>query len=233
MLRFSSNRQNGFLGLAVMISAVVCATDVCAMDRRLDPMPMPLGDAVPAPTGFLDFCRRSPSDCATPDEAQADLKTVSARASRLYWAVVFGSGVDSAEDFSQSPPVDTLKSRPVVASVVVMDSDDWKILAQVNRTLNRTIRYSTDERQHGVVDYWDVPTGPDPRGDCDDYVLAKRRALIEAGFPARALSIALVETGLGENHAVLLVSTDTGEFVLDNKTSRILRWDRAGYKWRE
>ena len=34
---------------------------------------------------------------------------------------------------------------------------------------------------------------------------------------------------LGEGHAVLMVRTNQGDYVLDNKTSSILPWHRTGY----
>ena len=34
---------------------------------------------------------------------------------------------------------------------------------------------------------------------------------------------------LGEGHAVLMVRTDRGDYILDNKTSAVLPWDQTGY----
>lgn len=108
---------------------------------------------------------------------------------------------------------------------------DLARIDEINRGLNRSIRQSPDRRQYGVGDYWTVPEGRAPRGDCEDYVLAKRRALVAAGYSPALLSIALVITPWGEDHAVLLVSTTDGELVLDNLTPRIERWDRTDYRW--
>ena len=33
----------------------------------------------------------------------------------------------------------------------------------------------------------------------------------------------------GEGHAVLTVTTDKGDFILDNLTDKLVRWDRTGY----
>jgi predicted transglutaminase-like cysteine proteinase len=51
--------------------------------------------------------------------------------------------------------------------------------------------------------------------------------------PAEALSIAIVETRWGETHAVLLLASDRGEFVLDSLSPWVSRWDRVDYRWRE
>ncbi|MBU1345806.1 MAG: transglutaminase-like cysteine peptidase [Alphaproteobacteria bacterium] len=106
-------------------------------------------------------------------------------------------------------------------------------LETVNRRLNRAIRRGSDQDLFGQADIWVAPTGSRPRGDCEDYVLAKRRTLIDAGVDPSRLSIALVQTRRGEGHAVLLVATEAGEFVLDNLSPWVLRWDQAPYEWRE
>ncbi len=106
-------------------------------------------------------------------------------------------------------------------------------LQAINSRINRAIRRSTDLDHFGQADVWTAPSGPRARGDCEDYVLAKRRALIEAGVDPALLAIALVTTRRGEAHAVLLVATDEGEQVLDNLSPWVLRWDVAPYEWQE
>jgi predicted transglutaminase-like cysteine proteinase len=81
-------------------------------------------------------------------------------------------------------------------------------LASVNRSVNRSIIPLNERR-----DVWSL----NPRfGDCDDYVMTKRSRLIRAGVPAGALRVAVVKTRSGEGHAVLIVKTSAGEYVLDN-----------------
>ena len=57
--------------------------------------------------------------------------------------------------------------------------------------------------------------------------------LINAGLSPSALSIAVVVTLRDEVHAVLLLSTDQGEYVLDSLSNSILPWEKAGYRWRQ
>ena len=118
-------------------------------------------------------------------------------------------------------------------STFSLDRAGMRLVNTINRRVNRQIRRADDARTYGVADYWAVPRGDGARGDCEDFVLAKRRALIEAGVPAGALSIAIVDTQWGESHAVLLISAEQGEFVLDSLTPWISRWDRVNYVWRE
>ena len=49
------------------------------------------------------------------------------------------------------------------------------------------------------------------------------------GLPRRAMRMTVVIDELGEGHAVLMVRTDQGDYILDNKTSSILPWDETGY----
>ena len=85
----------------------------------------------------------------------------------------------------------------------------------------------TDLEHWGVVERWNYPD--DGHGDCEDYVLAKRRLLIQAGWPREALLVTVVRDKRGDGHAVLTVKTDKGEFVLDNQNDQILLWSDTGY----
>ena len=111
-----------------------------------------------------------------------------------------------------------------------LDRAGWKLVNGVNRRINRSVRQTADSRLYGVEDFWALPTAG--RGDCEDFVLAKREALIEAGVPEEALSIAIVETHWGESHAVLLLASDRGEYVLDSLSPWVSRWDRVDYTWK-
>lgn len=93
-------------------------------------------------------------------------------------------------------------------------------LRQVNSYVNSTITEVSDMEQYGREDVWTLPTSG--KGDCEDFALLKRKMLIERGWPASALSIAVGMTSQGEPHAVLTVATDRGSYVLDNLTSSIL-----------
>ena len=105
-------------------------------------------------------------------------------------------------------------------------------LNEINRQINGAIKAETDMASLGIADHWDEPLEEGRNvGDCEDYVLEKRHALIEAGFPAQALSIAVVQTRRGEDHAVLVVDTDGGDLVLDNLSPWVTPWNAVGYRW--
>jgi len=105
-------------------------------------------------------------------------------------------------------------------------------LELVNADVNARVRSLSDIDHYGIDDYWELPLeGGGGAGDCEDYALEKRKILMSRGVPMRALSIALVRTALNESHAVLLVRTDRGEYVLDNLTHAIMPWQSARYTW--
>lgn len=101
-------------------------------------------------------------------------------------------------------------------------------LDAVNALVNETVQPMTDMEVYGVAEKWAYPTG---RGDCEDYVLLKRKLLIERGWPESALLITVVRDENGEGHAVLTVRTAEGDLVLDNKRSEILAWNRTPYTY--
>lgn len=101
----------------------------------------------------------------------------------------------------------------------------------VNSEINRSIRRASDWQTFGRADFWALPEDGATSGDCEDFVLAKRQALLKEGVQRGAMSIALVRTARGELHAVLLVATSDGEMVLDNLSPWVLPWREAGYTW--
>ncbi len=105
----------------------------------------------------------------------------------------------------------------------------WESLVAVNERVNTTIRAMPDRQHWGVADRWDYPD--DEIGDCEDIQLLKRKLLVEAGLPRRALRMAVVFDEIGDGHAVLMALTDRGEFILDNKRSTVLPWNQTGYTY--
>jgi predicted transglutaminase-like cysteine proteinase len=112
---------------------------------------------------------------------------------------------------------------------VVLTANAFKDLASVNRYVNETVKPMTDLEHWGVIEKWSYPD--DGYGDCEDYVLLKRRLLIRAGWPREALLITVVRDRKDEGHAVLTVKTDRGEFILDNQAEDILPWSETGYRF--
>ncbi len=119
--------------------------------------------------------------------------------------------------------------RHTAARDVVFTPKVWADMVKVNAWVNETIKPVTDLEHWGVVERWSYPD--DGYGDCEDYVLLKRRMLIKAGWPRSALLITVVRDKKGDGHAVLTVKTDRGEFILDNQESKVLPWNETGYRF--
>ncbi len=100
-------------------------------------------------------------------------------------------------------------------------------IVAVNLRVNRTTRSITDRAQYGVEDHWALPTRRG--GDCEDFALLKKLELIRAGIAPERMLIATLLDRRRQPHAVLVVRTDHGDFVLDNLTNRILSWQKTDY----
>jgi predicted transglutaminase-like cysteine proteinase len=100
-------------------------------------------------------------------------------------------------------------------------------LDDVNRAVNRAIEPVTDRDQFGVEELWTMPsTG---KGDCEEYVLLKRKRLREMRWASSTLLITVVRDENDEGHAVLTVRTDAGDFILDNRHDDIRLWSEVPY----
>src|SRR5579885_289998 len=120
-------------------------------------------------------------------------------------------------------------TRPSTPRDVVLTAKAWADMVKVNAWVNDNIKPVTDLEHWGVVERWNYPD--DGYGDCEDYVLLKRRMLMQAGWPREALLITVVRDKRGDGHAVLTVKSDKGEYILDNQIDQILLWSETGYRF--
>ena len=111
---------------------------------------------------------------------------------------------------------------------VILDKENWQQLVEVNHAVNRAVAPVTDLDYYKTEEFWTLPSN---FGDCEDYVLLKQRTLIEQGWPTGALLITVVFDENNEGHAILIVRTDRGEFVLDNKVPTIKVWYDTPYRY--
>jgi predicted transglutaminase-like cysteine proteinase len=113
------------------------------------------------------------------------------------------------------------------ATTITLTDEVWNLIVTTNKGVNATIEPLTDEAHWGLADRWDL--AEDGHGDCEDYQLLKRKLLAEKGLPRRAMRMTVVLDDYLEGHAVLMIRTDLGDFVLDNRTSFVLPWTETGY----
>ena len=102
-------------------------------------------------------------------------------------------------------------------------------IEEVNSAVNASVAPITDLELYGKPEVWAYPSAN--KGDCEDYVLQKRRTLIEHGYPESTLLITVVRDENNEGHAVLTVRTDQGDYVLDNKRRDVVRWTDTPYSF--
>jgi predicted transglutaminase-like cysteine proteinase len=119
-------------------------------------------------------------------------------------------------------------SRIQAAAPAQMSPEVWGKLDAVNRSINTAIRPVSDQDLYGVAEYW---TYPIDSGDCEDYLLLKKRQLERMGFAPNSLLITVVMDEHNEGHAVLTVVTDKGDYVLDNRRNDLLLWSETGYRF--
>ena len=110
----------------------------------------------------------------------------------------------------------------------VISATQWAEIDRINRDVNRRIASMSDQDLYGQEEFWTYPTNA---GDCEDYVLEKRRELLNIGMPAAALLITVVLDEHGEGHAILTVSSAVGDYILDNRRNEILHWSAVNYKF--
>ena len=104
----------------------------------------------------------------------------------------------------------------------------WNTLVDINRAVNTSIRPVTDQDLFGQPEVWIYPN---ESGDCEDFVLLKRRLLAERGWPLGGLLITVVRQENGDGHAVLTVLTDRGDLVLDNLAPDVEVWSDTPYRF--
>lgn len=214
-------------GPAILHTIVLCLV----LSSAARAAPMPTGELVTPPAGFLRFCVDAPSECAphVPEnawrpsaEALVSQQRSTAAAATVDWRTIFESARLTRQLAEVSAPPEgsgSLANKPRLL----------RLLQEVNRHWNTRLRSATDVAIYGRSDVWALPDGR--WADCEDYALVKRRDLIRRGVAPHALSLALAKTPQGQSHAVLLISTSDGELVMDNLTDQVLPWEQVGYRW--
>lgn len=110
-------------------------------------------------------------------------------------------------------------------------------LAIVNRRVNATIAYTSDQDQWRADDKWSAPLGVGKsgsfdtgKGDCEDYAIAKYVALRQAGIADADLQVLMVKDQVAGNDHAVLAARDGGQWLLlDNRWSRLLDENEAAF----
>lgn len=119
--------------------------------------------------------------------------------------------------------IKSLGVPPLIAGASTM-----AMIESVNMQVNQAIRPETDLTIFGKDEVWAYPKGA---GDCEDYVLLKRKILMNRGISPANLLITVVRKPDGEGHAVLTVRTRKGDYILDNLEDKMLPWEATDYRF--
>jgi predicted transglutaminase-like cysteine proteinase len=195
----------------------------------------------PAPAGLAAFCERFAESCGEAQTAQAreDLFRAASwpRGEQPVAAWVSQPNEDGAAIFARMLQMRAQGLRfDYPRSEVELTEQLWRELSEVNQQVNRSIAAATDAARYGLNEYWAMPlseakAGETAQGDCEDYALEKRSRLIELGWDPASLALAVAHAPRIGNHAVLIVQTDHGDFVLDNLHDAPLPPQMLNYGW--
>ena len=130
-------------------------------------------------------------------------------------------------ELCQRLPSECRALRSNISSVKLTQAT-WSRMIEINAAVNSMIRPVTDQELWGKEEVWSYPVN---KGDCEDYVLLKRKLLMRAGVAENNLLITVVRQADGSGHAVLTVSTDQGDYVLDNLRGDVRVWNQTGYTY--
>ncbi len=100
-------------------------------------------------------------------------------------------------------------------------------LEAVNRLINLSVAYVSDQQAWGQNDYWATPeeTLTQGQGDCEDFAIAKYFGLLKLGVAVERLRLTYVKA-LGRNSAHMVLayypSPNAQPLILDNLNSQVL-----------
>ncbi len=150
-------RLSKHASLSAFAILAVCGVSAPAWARDEAPAPMALGDAAPAPLGYLAFCARTPDQCGLAAPADAQGAPMGEEAMRrdlnakYYWSVAFGHG-------AYAPPTPSSGPTSRMADTAAPDGKtDW---AKIFGRPIATIRHEAQAVPASVAPV--VETVPDP-----------------------------------------------------------------------
>lgn len=153
---------------------------------------------------------------ASPSQASSAMKT----------GELTSQPIGHFEFCKKNTPECRIKSKAVPS--LMGGQKTFALIKTVNERVNAAILPETDAAVYGKDEVWAYPA---VAGDCEDYVLLKRRILMNRGISPANLLITVVRKPDGEGHAVLTVRTKSGDFVLDNLNDDVKPWDETGYRF--
>lgn len=99
----------------------------------------------------------------------------------------------------------------------------YDLADKINKEVDSVTTYVTDMSLYNEEDHWErVSLNPEAtkgllEGDCEDYALEKRYRLWKAGVPLEKMRMCICTTEDGGGHAVLVVDSEKGDIILDQR----------------
>jgi len=183
------------------------------------------------PYGYLQFCTDNPAEC--PEQY------VQPQAPNTINSVMNSEATATTAGIQPLSPFNKIYNLQRLIEKDPIEQDNYNtvlsLLESVNRQVNNSVMQMTDMDGFGVLENWRIPNlnkfGGDI-GDCEDFALAKRKILIDTyGFNRNNVAMSVLLRSGGDIHAVLMVRTPYGDYVLDNLERDILPWHQTGYEW--
>ena len=106
--------------------------------------------------------------------------------------------------------------------------NSYTIAERINSQVNTSVQYKTDLEQYDRPEFW---AEANTFGDCEDYALLKRAYLLDKGWPVDKLNLCCCWDETNTYHCVLLVETDKGFYILDNRYTWPMTPKSLPYKW--
>lgn len=179
------------------------------------------------PYGYVQFCNDNPKEC--PEQFMQKPQT----------SVINNETTATTAGIQPLSPFNKIYNLQRLINNDPVEQDNYNtvlsLLESVNRQVNNSVMQVTDMDGFGVLENWRIPSlntfGGDI-GDCEDFALAKRKILIDTyGFSRNNVSMSVLRRSGGDIHAVLMVRTPYGDYVLDNLERNVLPWHQTGYQW--
>ncbi|OSQ45529.1 transglutaminase-like cysteine peptidase [Thalassospira sp. MCCC 1A01428] len=97
----------------------------------------------------------------------------------------------------------------------------WGIIRDIHWQARTGFDYRADIDLHGKQEYWCIPDDKRPEGDCEDFALWCSQKLIKQGIAWEHQVVAYCLTETGGAHLVLMINTDRGVYILDNRQDSV------------
>lgn len=120
-------------------------------------------------------------------------------------------------------------------AVIHITPEVWNDIESANILANTMVKQITDQEAHGTEEKWvsfNPQTARNMQGDCEDVNRLKISLLKDMGYPDSAMRLVTGFLADGGGHAVVVLKTNQGDFILDNMHDSILPVEEVAMTFR-